>query len=123
MAKPKTPDPAADELPPAPPAAAATEETDPAPEVDSTANQPSPPVAGDSPVEAGTAAESPAKIPPTAEKSHAALYHFEDGNGLHAVPCEAVAEEGGGYTILRDGIPVVTGAPASAEPKSGHVIL
>lgn len=122
MAKHKNSDPAADELPAAPPDAAAAEETPETP--DSTQKtQPSPPVAGDTPVEAGTAAESPAEIPPATEKSHAALYHFEDGNGLHAVPCEAIPEEGGGYTIVRDGIPVVTGAPASAEPKSGHVIL
>jgi hypothetical protein len=59
-----------------------------------------------------------------AETPRTALYHFEDGNGLHSVPCEAISEEDGGtYTILRDGIPVVTGAPASEEPKSGHVIL
>jgi hypothetical protein len=57
------------------------------------------------------------------ETPRTALYHFEDGNGLHAVPCEAIPEDGGTYTIVRDGVPVVTGAPSSDEPKSGHVIL
>ena len=58
-----------------------------------------------------------------AETPRTALYHFEDGNGLHAVPCEAIPEDGGTYTIVRNGVPVVTGAPSSDEPKSGHVIL
>ena len=71
----------------------------------------------------GKTKDQPPEETAATEAPRTALYHFEDGNGLHAVPCEAIPEDGGTYTIVIDGSIVVTRAPASDEPKSGHVIL